>query len=83
VANAPKAIRPQAPSDIGDQYLKMSAGPATPVSISMCQKRSGWPRSMVSSSGHTIVSGSASRKDSRAACSSSGRPHSRSIVPSV
>src|SRR5262245_51569324 len=44
-----------APTDIGDQYLKM--GPVFPgvVFTTMCQKRSGWPRSSVSNGGQSSI----------------------------
>ena len=50
-ANALKPSRPHTPTDIGDQYLKL--GPFAPgvVFHIMCQNRSGWPRSRISSGG--------------------------------
>jgi hypothetical protein len=56
---APKTASTHEPSDIGDQYLKLS--PASPgvVFHSMCQNRHGLPRSSASSSGATIIGGNA------------------------
>ena len=56
--NRPYSCSAHTPSDMGDQYLKLSP-PAGPVSISMCQKRSGRPRSAVSRIGQTTSVGKA------------------------
>ncbi len=52
VTKTPNTTSAQAPTDIGDQYLKIGALVARAwCSTSMCQKRSGWPRSRVSRTG--------------------------------
>src|SRR5439155_1123096 len=51
--------RAHAPTDIGDQYLKIGPSPPGVVFTSMCQKRRGLPRSRVSRTGHTSSVGNA------------------------
>jgi hypothetical protein len=53
VTNAPNTTSAQAPTDIGDHDLKVGACSPGVVLTSMCQNRSGLPRSSVSRTGHT------------------------------
>jgi hypothetical protein len=59
VAMAPNTSNAQAPTDIGDQYLKLTPAAPGVVFHSMCQNRRGRPRSRVSRIGDTIIGGSA------------------------
>src|SRR2546421_3077638 len=54
VANAPKTRSAQAPTDIGDQYLKFRPAASGVEFQSMCQNRNGLPRSRISMTGHGI-----------------------------
>ena len=64
VAKKPNRNRTQAPTDIGDQYLKFSSH--VRLLIIMCQKRVGLPRSSVRRIGQIAIAGNATRKASRA-----------------
>jgi hypothetical protein len=55
--NSPKIISAHEPIDIGDQYLNI--GLKVWLSISMCQNRSGLPRSIVNSRPLTSTHGNA------------------------
>ncbi len=74
-------INTQAPTDIGDQDLKLS--PKVRLSISMCQNRSGRPRSSVSKIGQMARTGRVSRKASRATRASRWSPINLRIAPSA
>src|SRR5207302_51372 len=57
-ANTPNTSSPQAPTDIGDQYLKLSPVSPGVTSTSMCQKRVQLtPRSAVRRMGQMMVAG--------------------------
>src|SRR5262245_54653210 len=78
-ANTLKIRSAQAPTDIGDQYLKFS--PKVRASTSMCQKRIGRPRSRVRRSGQRTSAGKLTRKARRASGASRRSPISRRIAP--
>ena len=80
-ANTPKIRSTQTPTDIGDQYLKLRL--KVRLSIIMCQKRSGRPRSSVSKIGHRARIGRHRRNASRATGASRSSPISRRIAPSA
>ena len=54
VANAPNTSSAQAPTDIGEATLKFSPSASGVVFHSMCQNRTGLPRSRISRTGHGI-----------------------------
>ena len=76
---SPNSVSPQTPRDIGEYGLK--TGVPVAESTSMCQKRVGCPRSMVSRMGQISSSGKLIRKPSREAAKSARPPNSRSMVP--
>src|SRR5262245_54896317 len=79
VTKMPKTSSAQAPTDMGDQYLKL--GSHVRLLNSMCQKRLGRPRSRVRSNGQITIAGNATRKARRATPSSRVSPARRSSVP--
>ena len=77
----PKTRSAHEPRLIGDSGL--NASPPVLVSTSMCQKRRGWPRSMVRKIGHGMRAMKLVMKAIRAAVSSRALPLKRSSVPSA
>src|SRR5260370_9197259 len=75
--NPPNNIRPHDPNEIGDHALNMMAGRLADWN-SMCQKRSGWPRSTVRSKPLTIAPTAAMVCPVRTTGRSSGRPNQSS-----
>lgn len=82
-AKMPKSSSAHVPTEIGDQYLKLKPPLSGVVLIIICQKRSGWPRSTVSSIAHATNSGNATKYPVRAVASSAGAPHRRIMVAIV
>src|SRR5262245_35789628 len=78
-ANTLKIRSAQAPTDIGDQYLKFT--PKVRASTSMCQKRIGRPRSSVRRIGQITSAGKLTRKARRASGASRRSPISRRMAP--
>jgi hypothetical protein len=68
----PKIASAHDPMDMGDQYLNI--GSSVFRAISMCQKRSGLPTSIVSRNPQIRMSGKARKKPTRASFMSSWRP---------
>src|SRR5438309_11768068 len=62
------------PNDMAEYGLKIGVGKRS-LSKSMCQKRSGWPRSTVRNNAHRMISGNAIRWPSRIAARSDRSPN--------
>ena len=77
----PKMRSAHEPRLIGESGL--NASPPLLVSTSMCQNRSGWPRSMVRKMGHGTSAMKLVMKATRAALSSRALPLKRRSVPSA
>src|SRR5215469_13510514 len=81
-AKNPKIKRAQAPTDIGDQYLKLKLVCPGVTLTSMCQNLVQLsPRSAVRRIGQMTVAGKLTRNATRAAASSRASPDSLRSVP--